>query len=397
MVCEENKCCGCGACVSICPKKCIELKPNKLGVILPIINKEDCINCRLCDKTCPKIGENNLDYPQKCYAAYLKDNENRLDCASGGVATAMYEKFLEEPNSYIVGVSWDEHFNPVFKLTNNRNDIKLFKGSKYVQAYPENIYSKIDEKLKMGNSVLFIAMPCQISAARKYFETKHINIEKLFLVDILCHGVSPSQYLQEEVLYYKSKWKLRNIQNITFRSNRMFRNFHFCITYKNGNKNKTLNRLAYEDPYLNSFLDASSLRESCYTCKFSQLNRCSDITIGDFIGLGKMPSSTTFNGKVKNASLVLCNTSKGLNYINTLNSLILFERSIQEAYEGGSSLQEPYRKSKWREKFIKNYQQGKFIQTMNKSGGLEFLKIKMSQRLIRIIKELYLKIKGIEY
>lgn len=399
MLYNEDKCCGCGACISICPKKCIRLEPNALGVIVPVINQEECIHCNLCKKTCPNNGGNELNYPLKCYAAYLKDREKRLDCASGGVARAMYEKFLEESNSFIIGVCWDKGFNPVFKLTNKKDDIKLFQGSKYVQAFPENIYSQIEDKLKLGCRVLFIGMPCQIAASKKYFETKNIDIKNLILVDILCHGVSPNQYFQEEISYYKSKWKLLNLLNISFRSNRRFSNYHFCINYKNDNyKIKKFNRFAMEDPYFSSFLDASSLRESCYSCNFSRIERASDITIGDFIGLGIMPSSTPYEGDAANVSLILSNTEKGQLFIKNIEKTVnIFERPIREAYEGGASLQKPYRKSKYRDKFIKYYQKGKFMQTINKVGGLELKAKQLKLCFIRIFYGLYLTIKGIEH
>ena len=398
MVCKTDNCCGCGACVSICPQKCIKLIPNELGVIIPVINLQECINCGLCDKTCPKINENEFNYPLKCFAAYLKDSEKKLDSASGGVAKAMYEKFLQETGSYIIGVYWDEQFNPIFKLTNKIEDIKLFQGSKYVQAFPDDIYSKAEEILKRGNRILFIAMPCQIAAAKKYFEKKKVDINNLILVDILCHGVSPNQYFKENLLYYKSKYKMKIIQNISFRSNRKFHNFHLCISYiSEDGKIKKLNRYSYEDVYFNSFLDASSLRESCYSCNFSKLERVSDITIGDFLGLGKMSSSIPFEGIAYNASMILCNTQKGMAFINGLSDLNIFERPIQEAFEGGASLQKPYRKSKWREKFVSCYKNGCFVQTMKKVGGIELIKIQIKLGVIRTIKELYMKIVGMKY
>ncbi len=145
-------------------------------------------------------------------------------------------------------------------------------------------------------------------------------------------------------------------------------------------------------------MDASSLRESCYTCNFSQLERISDVTIGDFFGLSKMPSSTLFNGDVGNASLILCNTEVGLNFVKQIKKYFnIFERPIQEAYEGGASFHGPYRKSKWRNKFVKYYKKGRFVQTMNKIGGWELKKIKIVHGFIRTIKEAYMKITGMEY
>lgn len=399
MVCAENICCGCGACVSICPKNCIKLTPNEYGVLLPEINNDMCINCGLCDKTCPNIDNNLLHNPQKCYAAYTNDKEKRLNSASGGIARILYENFLEEPNSYIVGVSFDSQHKPKFKLTNNKQDIVDFQGSKYVQAFPENIYNEVEKKVNENNRVLFIGMPCQIAAAKKYFEVKKLNKNNILLVDILCHGVTPFQYLEEYLDYLKLKIKWKKINNITFRSNRKFRNFHFCLDYidKKG-ASKTYNKYAYESFYFNSFLDGSSMRESCYTCQFSQLNRGGDITIGDFIGLGKMKSSTEYKGNPQNASLILCNSVKGLEFINKIkDNLEIFERPIEEAYEGGASLQKPYRKSKWRDKFLKSYKKGTFVQTMKKIGGYELKKERLKLLVIRNIKELYMKIAAIKY
>ena len=43
-----SKCCYCGACVSVCPANCIELKETKI-----IIDHEKCINCQNCVRICP--------------------------------------------------------------------------------------------------------------------------------------------------------------------------------------------------------------------------------------------------------------------------------------------------------------------------------------------------------
>ena len=43
-----------------------------------------------------------------------------------------------------------------------------------------------------------------------------------------------------------------------------------------------------KDPYLQAFLKNTSLRDSCYNCKFKKINRMSDITLGDFWGVEKV-------------------------------------------------------------------------------------------------------------
>ena len=49
---DKINCCGCSACVSICPKQCITMQGDEEGFLYPWIDKEKCINCGLCDKVC---------------------------------------------------------------------------------------------------------------------------------------------------------------------------------------------------------------------------------------------------------------------------------------------------------------------------------------------------------
>ena len=44
----ENKCDFCGACVTVCPVDCIEVRENSIR-----IDDEVCIDCDLCVYICP--------------------------------------------------------------------------------------------------------------------------------------------------------------------------------------------------------------------------------------------------------------------------------------------------------------------------------------------------------
>lgn len=62
------------------------------------------------------------------------------------------------------------------------------------------------------------------------------------------------------------------------------------------------------DTYLLSFFEALTYYDSCYDCKYACNERVSDITIGDFWGLGlKEPFKHGYSGAV---SVVLINTKK---------------------------------------------------------------------------------------
>ena len=64
-----NQCTGCGACYSVCPKKCISMNANEEGFIYPDAS-EACINCGMCSRVCPiNKPVKPSDYTKKVYAA----------------------------------------------------------------------------------------------------------------------------------------------------------------------------------------------------------------------------------------------------------------------------------------------------------------------------------------
>lgn len=49
---NPSDCCGCTACVSICPHNAIKMKPDALGFLYPHVDTSNCTNCGLCEKIC---------------------------------------------------------------------------------------------------------------------------------------------------------------------------------------------------------------------------------------------------------------------------------------------------------------------------------------------------------
>lgn len=49
---SESECCGCGACLSVCPKDAISMRPDKYGFLYPCIDSILCIGCQMCRKVC---------------------------------------------------------------------------------------------------------------------------------------------------------------------------------------------------------------------------------------------------------------------------------------------------------------------------------------------------------
>lgn len=56
---SENYCKSCGLCVSVCPKKILEINTDKVNVKgyypISVTNMDECIGCASCAKICPEI------------------------------------------------------------------------------------------------------------------------------------------------------------------------------------------------------------------------------------------------------------------------------------------------------------------------------------------------------
>ena len=71
---------------------------------------------------------------------------------------------------------------------------------------------------------------------------------------------------------------------ITFRSNKKEENYYLTLR----EKGKIVYKQKAEiNEYFYCFLNSISTKESCLNCKYHTAERCGDLTIGDFIGLGE--------------------------------------------------------------------------------------------------------------
>lgn len=82
---KKEDCCGCTACANICPKQAITMKPDPEGFLYPVVNEENCINCGVCDATCPI--NNKIDRTKektKGFILRVKDEKILFESTSGG-------------------------------------------------------------------------------------------------------------------------------------------------------------------------------------------------------------------------------------------------------------------------------------------------------------------------
>ena len=53
---KKEDCCGCLACVSVCPKSAITTRCDNEGFCYPVIDTRYCVKCNLCSKVCPQVN-----------------------------------------------------------------------------------------------------------------------------------------------------------------------------------------------------------------------------------------------------------------------------------------------------------------------------------------------------
>ena len=339
---SKETCTGCNACAYICPRKCIDFKDDKtFNIAYPVINENECINCGKCSKICPAINPIEGVVPLKAYAAWSSDTEERRTSASGGIGTEIY-KYALDLGWNIVGATFDNDFQVCLKVSDKLNSIKEFKNSKYVFSSIKSLFQELDIRLKSGDKIVVIALPCQIAAIKKMF---YRYLDNLLLVDLVCHGVAPADYLIQHIRSIEYK-KDNKAVSVFFRYTAYSTDTFKFTLYNAKNDCFYAKRTANRDSYQVGYHRMISYRENCYHCQFARQQRISDITISDYKGLGKYaPSNIVDNRQV---SCILVNTDKGKNFIDNLlkkGNIVAEERPVKEPIEGDKQLQHPSQKS----------------------------------------------------
>lgn len=333
-VCKKDQCAGCKACVDICSKKAIQVV-NSVVAYNAIIDEDKCVNCGACQKICQ---ENKLPVqlePILWKEGWASDQEIREKASSGGVATAIELAFVN--NGGTVCSCSLENGDFCFSFAQTEKEVKKFTGSKYVKSNPEGIYRKILDKLKKGEKVLFVGLPCQVAAVKNFVGDK----ENLYTVDLICHGTPSPKILERFLNDYHLD--IRNAQNIKFRVKTKF-------YLESDQKRFTVPTVV--DNYLMTFLDSASYTENCYDCKYAKPERVSDITLGDSWG-----SELAEDIQSKGVSLVLCQTEKGKALLEQTD-LHLLDVDLERAIQWNHQLHRPSVKPKQRDKFLKAINKG---------------------------------------
>lgn len=273
--------------------------------------------------------------------------------SSGGVIHEIVKYFINQQD-IVCAASYDyDALTLKFKYIESLDDIDCIKGSKYIQARTEGLYKSIEEALSTyeNKNILFIGLPCQCFAVKQYLEIKNISTERVYFIDIICHGVG-----NEEFLKYFIKKAENKITYINFKDKRRGWLLPYSLM-----KDCDGNEFSLDD-YMTLYNKSLIIRPSCYNCKFSNLNRQGDITVGDFWNINNV--NKDFSDSL-GVSSILINSDKGKKiFLSVKENFEFFESNIKDVMQ--PNLINPTQKPSLRDAFWKDFRKGEFKYVINK-------------------------------
>jgi coenzyme F420-reducing hydrogenase beta subunit len=306
---EKSQCCGCGACVTVCPTRCVSLVSDDEGFGYPVVDSSRCADCGLCGSVCPFLATYTPNHHPQAFAAKHRDEGLRLESSSGGAFTALAEQTIRA-GGVVFGAAWDSDWLVSHTYTETIDGLSAFRGSKYLQSRPGESYRQAKAFLDAGRKVLYSGTPCQIAGLTRYLNRPYAN---LLAVDVACHGVPSPKVFQAwlcEILKNQGV-QSSNIKEIAFKSKVTpyhWRNAGFVVEYNDGVSEKKYVESTYQGAYGRGFLADLYLRPSCHACVVKGKEYGSDLTLADFWGVERILPDFDDD---KGVSLVFVNSGHG--------------------------------------------------------------------------------------
>lgn len=318
---EYHNCCGCAACVQACPRHCISLKPDFEGFEYPKVDKAICIECGLCEKVCPIINmksDKQKMVEDGVYISYTTNEFIRMASSSGGIFTLLADEIINL-GGIVFGAAFDDEFLVHHIGVECKKDLSKLQGSKYLQSRIENTYIEARHALENKRKVLFSGTACQIAGLKKFLKRDY---ENLVTVDVLCHGV-PSPKVWKCYLSEQEKKHGSRVKNVFFRFKKYgWKNYSVLLEFYN---NKVYECVYTQDNFMKVFLENMCLRPSCHKCKFKEMDRPSDITLGDCWGIEQHSPELDDD---KGISFVMEHTDKGKAMIESIMEHMILKKGI---------------------------------------------------------------------
>lgn len=358
---DRGLCCGCGACVAVCPRDALRLGRDAMGFEYPEVSPELCTDCGSCEKVCGfsaaveasertpdaaagrafeggaevfsgsggevcaevfsesggvvcagsgAASPGGLHRPLRSLAARHKDLSEIMRSRSGAAFPALTEALLQRG-----GTVFGAELSPSCRSVEHRAAHSpaardRFRGSKYIQSSTAQAFAQLRGELSEGREAIFSGTPCQCHALLLFLPAA--LRQNLTLIDFACHGVA-SPAFWDRYLDYIGKGK--TVVKADFRDKGRFGWKAHRESYILSDGTLKTSR-SFTDIYYKHLM----MRPSCLRCPFCSTSRCSDITLADFWGWEK--SDASLNPDDRGCSLLLVNSPKGMKLLDAASPLL---------------------------------------------------------------------------
>ena len=306
---EFNLCSGCGICVGICPKQCIQWEKNDNGMYQPCVNSNACIRCGLCKEVCPGLGHQyggKLDWEAvqgevlQAYNAWSRSPEIRHVSASGGIVSTVIQHLLEK-GSYDIAFLVDG-YDYYHQLFTTPVTIKELKEGIESSSYPKSRYLPVSHENAVSyarsnrtKKIIIVGTSCAIRGFLTAVERLGLERENYLLIGLFCDRV----FTYNVIEYYSQpafcgEKKLDELHFKNKESGGWPGNMKFI--FSDGS-------IAYQDKSERAKVKDYFMPERCLYC-IDKLNVCADISLGD--------NYTQQDSSLLGSNSVIIRTKRGL-------------------------------------------------------------------------------------
>lgn len=136
---DKKDCCGCGACMNVCPKNAIRMAEDEVGFVYPEIDQNLCIGCGACKKACGYQMQPMMQKSEAVYAGqYLSTKEVQQQFTKAIFKKKFRAEHSKELDAYVESV----------KYFREENDGKL-PSLKSLKKRKEELTKEIAERKKV--------------------------------------------------------------------------------------------------------------------------------------------------------------------------------------------------------------------------------------------------------
>ena len=343
-------CCGCSACLQVCPATCISWTEDGEGFLYPVVDLGRCLHCDVCEDVCPMLHPLSAGEPLNIIGAKNPDEGVRTASSSGGLFSMLADKTLSEGGA-VFGAAFDQEWVVEHVACDNTGEIARIRSSKYLQSLMGDTFREIKQILRGDRPVLFSGTSCQAAGLRRMLGRE----PGLLVVDVVCHSIpSPKvwkQYLNEKAA--AKGYTVHDITRITFRDKSLgWKDFSVVaqVADGSGKEQDIIRETSRENAYMRGFLKGLCSRPACANCPAKSFASGADITIADFWGADEFyPAKDDDRG----ITLAFALTDKGNETLASLG-LDTIDVTLEQATKHNPRIMSPAEPHQKRQDFFEN-------------------------------------------